>query len=69
MKDKPSIVFNMSPSEAANQLKRLMQMLSGNESYFEIIKSDPSKLMIYAWNEEEDKILWSFKFSPKSYRS
>lgn len=52
MKDKPNLVINMSPSEAANQLKRLMHMLSGNESYFEIIKNDPSKLMIYAWNEE-----------------
>jgi len=38
--------------------------LNNNEKYFEIIKNDPNKLPIYAWDDEEDKILWAFNFNP-----
>jgi hypothetical protein len=45
-----------------------MKMLCNNQHYFEIVKADPSKFSLYGWADDEDKLLWSFKFSPKVYR-
>ena len=57
----------MTPEETKIQLQRLMYMLNNNEQYYEILKQDPSKFSSYGWNDEEDKILWAFKFNPASY--
>jgi hypothetical protein len=45
-----------------------MYRLNNNEHYFELLKEDPSKYPLYAWDDEEDKILWAFNFSPAIYR-
>ncbi len=44
-------------------------MLCNNAHYLEIVQENPSKLADYAWNEDEDKLLWSFKFNPNFYRA
>lgn len=57
----------MSDNELKEEHERLMRKMCNNMNRVKTLAANPTLILNSLWSEEEDKLLWNFRFSPNSY--